>query len=428
MPKLTASTDVSNFLAAADKAAARIAIDAADVIHTHVSADITDATDGTGGTVNEVLLKTNSDGDLVIGGQFDCYTINTTDGYTTQGEEAKFPLGILSQTYLMFEDGGYGIIWPSIGFGAYIEASTDGTNSTISMGNVDTINLNAPLLINSGGLFTDYINDKTYGLTAINVIDRRLLSSSGYTVAGWDDYGFKFGWDGSSAFYHTLDTNGINTPNGLTVDISNYNLTPASGSPSLNWDSRTTYDYSNVLSLNWDYRYTADYSATTSIDWGNRYLYDSLGATAIDWDYRTAWDYSNLQSIDWQNRQLIASDGMTVALDWSTAGSLNLYNNTLNGGNIGYDVLGAYGGGGASYDPIFENTNGRFFNVDGYASRSAAVTLTPNTVSALTATEGTISYVNDADTPVIGVAVVGGGSAKCLVCYNGTDHIVTALL
>jgi hypothetical protein len=57
-----------------------------------------------------------------------------------------------------------------------------------------------------------------------------------------------------------------------------------------------------------------------------------------------------------------------------------------------------------------------------------AVTVTPNTVAALTGGEGTISYVNDATTPVIGVAVAGGGSAKCLVCYNGTSWIVTSLL
>jgi hypothetical protein len=57
-----------------------------------------------------------------------------------------------------------------------------------------------------------------------------------------------------------------------------------------------------------------------------------------------------------------------------------------------------------------------------------AVTVTPNTVAALTGGEGTIAYVNDATTPVIGVAVAGGGSAKCLVCYNGTSWIVTSLL
>lgn len=44
------------------------------------------------------------------------------------------------------------------------------------------------------------------------------------------------------------------------------------------------------------------------------------------------------------------------------------------------------------------------------------------------ANEGYVNYVNDATSPVIGSAVVGGGADKCLVCYNGTDWIVTALL
>ena len=167
---------------------------------------------------------------------------------------------------------------------------------------------------------------------------------------------------------------------------------------------------------------------STSIDWGSRMLIDPIGQNSLDWYFRRLTDGSEFTSIDWSYRQLFASDGTTVMLDWSTAGSINLYNNILNAGSIGYDVYGAYGGSGAFYDPLFENSNGRFFDVDGYANRSTALTLTLNTVSTLSSLEGTVSYVTDADTPVIGLAVVGSGSSKCLVCYNGTDHIVTSLL
>ena len=41
---------------------------------------------------------------------------------------------------------------------------------------------------------------------------------------------------------------------------------------------------------------------------------------------------------------------------------------------------------------------------------------------------GWTNYVDDASSPVVGSSVVGSGSDKCLVCYNGTDWIVTALL
>jgi hypothetical protein len=53
----------------------------------------------------------------------------------------------------------------------------------------------------------------------------------------------------------------------------------------------------------------------------------------------------------------------------------------------------------------------------------------PTFVSSLpTPYEGYVNYVDDATSPVIGSAVVGGGAAKCLVCYNGTDWIVTSIL
>lgn len=63
-------------------------------------------------------------------------------------------------------------------------------------------------------------------------------------------------------------------------------------------------------------------------------------------------------------------------------------------------------------------------------SSADSIKLNPLAVTALFAspTEGTTACVNDADTPVIGSAVVGGGAAKCLVCHNGTSWIVTALL
>jgi hypothetical protein len=109
-----------------------------------------------------------------------------------------------------------------------------------------------------------------------------------------------------------------------------------------------------------------------------------------------------------------------------------------NSGSLAADIYNAGSGIGASIYSV----SGDHLNVGGGLLVVAnngdttltglliaeAVTATPNTVAALTGGEGTIAYVNDADTPVIGSAVVGGGSAKCLVCYNGTSWIVTSLL
>jgi hypothetical protein len=65
----------------------------AALVHTHVSADITDA-DSTG-AINGVLLKTDSNGDLSIGGDFECLSVNNANGYTTQGSAAVMPSGVV---------------------------------------------------------------------------------------------------------------------------------------------------------------------------------------------------------------------------------------------------------------------------------------------------------------------------------------------
>jgi hypothetical protein len=67
--------------------------------------------------------------------------------------------------------------------------------------------------------------------------------------------------------------------------------------------------------------------------------------------------------------------------------------------------------------------------VTGAPAFTYGASYTPTAAASLAGTvEGSINYVNDATTPVVGSAVTGGGSAKCLVCYNGTDWIVTATL
>ena len=118
------------------------------------------------------------------------------------------------------------------------------------------------------------------------------------------------------------------------------------------------------------YTATLNDSGTSTVDWCGRKL-NSGGGT------------ENTLSVDWTNRQLIASDGTSVSIDW--------YYTT----------------------PEFA-----------YGAK-----LTPTPVASLVVgNEGIIAYVNDAWEPSIGAAVAGGGSAKCLVCFNGTSFIVTATL
>ena len=109
-------------------------------------------------------------------------------------------------------------------------------------------------------------------------------------------------------------------------------------------------------------------------------MYDGY-SVSLDWVYRSLTGNDATSAIDWGARTLHGTGGSSC-VDWSSG------------------------------TPVF----------------SFGATLTPTAVASLVGNEGTIAYVNNATTPVIGVAVTGGGAAKCLVCYNGTSWIVTALL
>ena len=186
------------------------------------------------------------------------------------------------------------------------------------------------------------------GAVSLDWESRRLIASDGIPRAGWNNYGLNFGWDGGSGFYHTLDEYGINTPEGLVVDLG-YKQLKTSGSV----------------------------------------------------------------AVDWANHQLVASDGTTTMLDWSDETVAASFPQGVASAN-GFNDSGVYGYVSSGSDPSYH---------------PSGIQLAPTAVTSLVGTqEGIMSYVNDALVPVIGSAVANGGSAKCLVCYNGTNWIVTATL
>ena len=148
-------------------------------------------------------------------------------------------------------------------------------------------------------------------------------------------------------------------------------------------------------------------------------------------------DSSDNPSIDIVDRQLLHADG-SVAAQWVNGSNGYLETNGLYGigGSIGIEVASGYLADGGI--PTLDWMNRELLANDGTSVSigwadptpvfAYGATLAPTAVSYLAGGEGTISYVNDADSPTVGSAVVGGGSDKCLVCYNGTNHIVTALL
>ena len=202
------------------------------------------------------------------------------------------------------------------------------------------------------------------------------------------------------------ETSALHIANGIvdgsaisSIDTNTRLLKRSGGTTELDWENcligggafTGRIDWSTAQLQKWN---GGGYSPT--LEWANGYLYDFFSNIIVDWFNGYMYDGYSV-SLDWVYRSLTGNDA-TSAIDW---GARTLHGT---GGSSCVDW--------SSGTPVF----------------SFGATLTPTAVASLVGNEGTIAYVNNATTPVIGVAVTGGGAAKCLVCYNGTSWIVTALL
>lgn len=293
---------------------------------------------------------------------------------------------------------------------------------------------------------TDYVKDGS-NMVTIDPNNRRLITSTGSILLDWSNagaYGAEFSngasletnalffADGSSNYYSIQESTLKDASNLVGVDWSSRQLIANDGTTQmLDWSSSTAgIAVAEGVPLNVDILYDAGaplnyiditngeiggYSGTNvpSIDWSNRQLIDSFGSVAYDWESGQI-GHSNVLRIDVANSLLIGSGGLDT-VDWSS----------------GY-LSDATGGPSVNwYNRQLFGSDGSTVAVDwstGTPAFAQGATFVPTAVASLTGGEGTMAYVNDADTPVIGSAVVGGGSAKCLVCYNGTSWIVTSLL
>jgi hypothetical protein len=228
-----------------------------------------------------------------------------------------------------------------------------------------------------------------------------------------------------------------------SIDWANRDLYHSDGSYSLSWQIRKLYDSAGVEALDWSGTYAGVYIDRAGGAGAGAVIYSASG-TGVDASSGSSWG-AYIQSNSGTGAEIFSNSG-TGAEIYSTSGKgAKIYSDSgfgatieTNSGSLAADIYNAGSGIGASIYSV----SGDHLNVGGGLLVVAnngdttltglliaeAVTATPNTVAALTGGEGTIAYVNDADTPVIGSAVVGGGSAKCLVCYNGTSWIVTSLL
>jgi hypothetical protein len=108
-------------------------------------------------------------------------------------------------------------------------------------------------------------------------------------------------------------------------------------------------------------------------------------------------------------------------MDWqTTANTLRIGSDIGSGGGTARDVQLIRGG--TVKATLGANTTDHAQPVKAAAYTVAALP------AAATVGAYSIAAVSDADTPVVGSTVTGGGSAKALVCSNGTNWLVIAVL
>lgn len=305
------------------------------------------------------------------------------------------------------------------------------------------------------------------GLDSINQDTRKLIASDGTTeMLNWSSssvnipIGITLGVDmiydaDSPSRYIDVANGELGDYNGATytpsIDWANRDLYHSDGSYSLSWQIRKLYDSAGVEALDWSGT-SAGVSITSTSGTGAAITSTSgVGAeiySGSNWGaeiYSTSSIGAKIYSDSGTGASISTNSGYAAA-DIYHAGSgigASIYSisgvgaSISSGSGVGASIYSTSGAGAS-----ISSGSGDHLNVgDGLLVVAnngdttltelliaKAVTATPNTVAALTGGEGTIAYVNDADTPVIGSAVVGGASAKCLVCYNGTAWIVTSLL
>lgn len=219
----------------------------------------------------------------------------------------------------------------------------------------------------------------------------------------------------------------------------------SAGAPSIKWDDADSGIFGSganiYFTINGVTRWSVDYNGTlqggssslqTTGNILTSYIYNrggwySMGVSDDTISQRRAADAwihargTNAQWLGVAKTYNSATNWEAIVLDWQT---------TANVARIGSDV-GSGGGtardvqlirGGVVKSTLGANTT----------DHEQPVKLKSYTVSGLpsaaTCGAGAMAAVSDADTPVVGSAVAGGGSDKVLVCSDGTDWVIIAIL
>lgn len=158
--------------------------------------------------------------------------------------------------------------------------------------------------------------------------------------------------NGNNAGLHNItNLNAIQDASNINaLDVTNRVLFDEAGNPAEDFNGRILYDSSEVESVYWQNRILYDSSTIVSVDWLNRNLMDASNFTSIDWTGRILHDGAGVPSENYTLRNLIAGDGTTVVLDWTTTAAFGAaisapnFSGSSSGTNTGDVTAGGFGG------------------------------------------------------------------------------------
>jgi len=200
-----------------------------------------------------------------------------------------------------------------------VALSIDWLNRTLSVGAVTRYDW-------SSGLISDAAS-----ISSVDTASRYLYDAGGMLVLDWANGQAKLvsGNVVLDWFNETLyDLNGV-----ASVNWTSRQLLDASGIARFDWSSGLVLDASNVGSLDTATRVLQDASGNTVVDWASFCLYNASSTLMVDWANGYLNDASPYLAINWPARQLVAADGATVKVDWSSG--VGLLRDDI--GNIAYD-------------------------------------------------------------------------------------------
>ena len=202
----------------------------------------------------------------------------------------------------------------------------------------------------SGSFSGSLAGTASWATTASKIFISNLASDPGtyYPMFAGNTYGAVNLFADALTYTYQPSTNILTVTASLALGVSassinsnTFETYDSSNNPSINWDVRRLQDSSGNISTSWEDRILANNASTTTVDWQTGVLNDSTGATSIDWERRRLKDTLDNISADYEDRRLIANDGATISLDWTTPGStvisggLNISGSlTLNNSNI----------------------------------------------------------------------------------------------